>query len=87
MEESDITHGSMDNLTEDAIDTINVVIEDYGNMAPFELRELSHNEEPWITARNGLPEGAGCNTVIEKNDMGKYYGGLLMGGKQVGGRI
>ena len=77
VEESDITHGSIDNLTEDAIDTINAIIEDYGSMAPFELRELSHSEEPWINARNGLPEGARCNTVIEKSDMGKYYGGLI----------
>lgn len=83
MEESDITCGSIDNLTEDEIDTIDIIIRDYGNMAPFELRELSHSEEPWINARNGLPEGAGCNTVIGKRSMGKYYGGLLIGGKQV----
>lgn len=74
--ESDFIRGSIDNLTEDAIDTINVILRDYGNMAPFELRELSHSEEPWIIARNGLPEGARCNTVIKKSDMGKYYGSL-----------
>ncbi len=74
--ESDFTRGSIDNLSEDAIDTINVILRDYGNMAPFELRELSHSEEPWIIARNGLPEGARCSTVIEKSNIGRYYGSL-----------
>ena len=76
VEESDLICGSIDNLSEDAIDTINVILRDYGNMAPFELRELSHSEEPWIIARNGLPEGAKCSTVIEKSNMG--YLSLVM---------
>lgn len=46
VEESDLICGSIDNLSEDAIDTNNVILRDYCNMAPFELRELSHSEEP-----------------------------------------
>ena len=42
----------------------------------WHLRELSHSEAPWKDARNGLPDGAKCRTVITKESMGEYYGSL-----------
>ena len=64
------------NLTADERDTVDVIIRDYGDMPPFELRELSHSEAPWRDARNGLPDGASSHTLIDKTAMGSYYGGL-----------
>lgn len=72
----DFVKGNIDNLTEDQKDTINIVIKDYGSMEPFELRELSHKEDPWKNARNGLPEGAYSQAIITKDAMGAYYGSL-----------
>ena len=68
--------GSQDALTDDQKDTVNVVLSDYGNMEPYELRELSHHEAPWRDARQGLPEGAYCTNIISKEAMGAYYGSL-----------
>lgn len=74
--EQDIRRGNIDNLSDDEIDTINIVLKDYGNMAPYDLRELSHKEDPWKNARGTLPEGASCNVTITKSSMGDYYGSL-----------
>lgn len=72
----DFSKGTSENLTDDEKDSVNVVLRDYGDMEPYDLRELSHSEAPWKDARNGLPEGVKCKTVITKESMGEYYGGL-----------
>ena len=74
--EHDFKKGDPDNLDNDQKETIDIVLRDYGSMEPFELRELSHSESPWLNARGGLPEGACCNTIISKDAMGSFYGGL-----------
>ena len=68
--------GDPSNLTVDQKDTISVVIRDYGSMEPYELRELTHREDPWKNARKGLPEGVPSQAVISKEAMGAYYGSL-----------
>lgn len=72
--EDGLKKGNPNNLTEDQKDTINVILKDYGDMEPYELRELTHKEDPWKDARNGLPDGAYSNATITKEDMGAYYG-------------
>ena len=73
---NDLIAGNPCNLTEDQKDTVNIVLKDYGSMEPYELRELTHREDPWKIARNGLPEGASGQAVISKEAMGAYYGSL-----------
>lgn len=73
---SDIRKGNISNLTEDELDTINIILRDYGNKEPYDLRELTHNEEPWQKARGGISEGQPCNNIITKESMGEYYGSL-----------
>lgn len=73
---ADFEKGDSKQLTDDERDTINVVLNDYGGMQPYALRELTHNEKPWKTARGTLPEGARCQAVITKASMGDYYGSL-----------
>lgn len=68
--------GHPGNLTDDERDSINVVIKDYGNLEPYELRELTHQEDPWRIARGDIPEDARSNNVITKESMGEYYGNL-----------
>lgn len=72
----DLTMGNPDDLTEDERDSINIVLEGYGKMDPYDIRELTHTEDPWRNARDGLPEGAKCQTIIPKDSMGEYYGSL-----------
>ena len=74
--ENDLHKGSIAVLTEEQLDTLSVVLKDYGNLEPYELREMTRNEDPWLIARNGLPDGTRCNNIIKKSEMGREYGSL-----------
>lgn len=63
-------------FTEDEIETMDSVIEYYGDKEPQWLSELTHKEAPWKEARKGVPDGASCNNRIDKDSMLQYYGGL-----------
>ena len=73
---SDINYGNPDNLTPDEKDTIDTVIRDYGHLSPYQLREISHSEAPYIQARHNLPDGIPCSNIISKSSMGAFYGSL-----------
>lgn len=68
--------GVIDNLNENEIDTINKVLEHYGEHNAQWLSQLTHLEEPWNLARVGIPAGVGCDRIISKASMAMYYGGL-----------
>ena len=67
---------SGDELTESQKETIDIVLEHYGNKNAQWLSTLTHMEEPWRLARNGCPSGANCEEIITKESMGLYYGSL-----------
>lgn len=73
---SDFRFGDPNKLTEDQIDTINRVLEHYGDWDPYELREQTHGEKPWKDARGELPDGAQSKNIIKKESIGLYYGSL-----------
>lgn len=64
-------------FTNDQIETMDIVLRDYGDKAPYWLSELTHKEAPWRDARNGTPAGAPSHARIEKEAMQRYYGGLI----------
>ena len=39
----------------------------------YELERMTHQEYPWLKARNGLPIDAPCNEIISKESMMEYY--------------
>lgn len=63
-------------FTDEQLETINNVLEYYGNKEPQWLSELTHKEIPWKNTRFGIPIGEPCTSVIEKELMQQYYGGL-----------
>jgi len=67
------------NFSNDNIESMNVVIKDYGDKAPYWLSELTHHEDPWKRARRGLSVGEHSNNIITKESMQYYYEGLLNG--------
>jgi uncharacterized phage-associated protein len=71
----DETGGNGD-LTEDEKDTIDKVLEHYGEHNAQWLSQLTHMEEPWNNARIGVPAGVDCNRIITKESMALYYGGI-----------
>lgn len=74
--EGDLPRGNADNLSGDEKDSINVVLKTYGDKEPYDLREMTHREDPWKNARGTLPEGASSNKEITVDSMAAYYGSL-----------
>ncbi len=68
--------GNIDNLTDNQKDTIDKVLEHYGDKNAQWLSTLTHMEKPWQEARNGIPEGWNSEEIITKESMAMYYGSL-----------
>ena len=60
--------GGMGNLTDNEKDTINQILNHYGNHNAQWLSQLTHMEDPWNKAREGIPAGEGCNRIITKEN-------------------
>ena len=63
-------------LTNDEKETIDSVLEHYASMPGYELRELTHLEQPWNDARQGVPLMMPCENEITHSMMRRYYGSL-----------
>ncbi len=57
-------------------ETVDAVLEYYGNKSAQWLIELTHMEDPWIQARKGLLPLARGNRVISLDTMADYYSSL-----------
>lgn len=68
--------GDPSRLTENQRDTIDAVLSLYGDKQPQWLSDLTHSEDPWRDARNGVPDGAFCNREISPESMLNYYSAL-----------
>ena len=68
--------GSLKALDQDARDTINGVLEFYGDKTSQWLSDLTHAEDPWADARRGLPRGARSDREITHAAMAEYYSSL-----------
>lgn len=68
--------GNINELTANQKDTIETVLEYYEPHDAQWLSQLTHMENPWKKAREGVPSGVGCDNIISKESMAEYYGGL-----------
>lgn len=62
---------------QDEIETMDAILNAYGDKKPYWLVELTHNEAPWIEARKGVAAGMPSSTVIEKERIQEFYSGLV----------
>lgn len=60
----------------DSIDVINRVLKFYGDKDAQWLSALTHMEDPWKSAREGLGEGVRGSKPISHADMAEYYSSL-----------
>lgn len=60
-------------LSKDDQKTIDLVLDSYGIYSGKVLEEITHNEYPWVNARNGLEDTERSNVVIEKETIREYY--------------
>lgn len=77
MVESGTIPGDATKLDDLARETIDLVIEFYGNKSPGFLSDLTHRERPWVEARTGIPVGERGSREITHEAMADYYGSLV----------
>jgi uncharacterized phage-associated protein len=65
--------GNSDLLSLTQKDTIKKVVEFYGKKSPQWLSDLTHSEDPWRLARQGIPDGVGSDREISLTSMETYY--------------
>jgi uncharacterized phage-associated protein len=53
--------------------TVQLIIESYGKLTGRRLSQLTHNEDPWRSARNGLAPTASSSREIPLTVMKAYY--------------
>lgn len=68
--------GNKDLLSREETDTIDSVLEFYGNKKSQWLIQLSHMEEPWKNARLGMTDMDRGNNKVKLSDMAEYYSSL-----------
>jgi uncharacterized phage-associated protein len=65
--------GNINALTQDEIETVDKVLEFYGNKSSQELSDLTHKEDPWKDARGGLGSDQRGKQEITHSAMAEYY--------------
>ena len=70
--------GNPDALTASEKETIDVVLQGYGNKSPQDLSNATHREAPWLDARRGLGINERGRNVIPLEAMQEYYASLLV---------
>ncbi len=74
---SSLGRGNTDNLKLEEKETIDTVLQAYGDKPAQWLSDLTHMEKPWNEARKGIPIGQNCENEITLASMDEYYSGLL----------
>lgn len=68
--------GSPDSLDKTERETVDAVMDFYGDKPAVWLSNLTHQEDPWLDARKGLAPGEpGCKEITHAA-MAEYYEGL-----------
>ncbi|UAN25196.1 SocA family protein [Serratia ureilytica] len=57
----------------DVKDHLDEIYNVFGGFSAYELEQLTHQEQPWIEARAGLPESEPCQNPISKETTRKFY--------------
>ena len=63
-------------LSKEQVETIDAVLDFYGDKQAQWLIELSHSEEPWQQARRGIDESERGSRIVSLESMANYYSSL-----------
>lgn len=70
------TNGTPSKLNDLQRETVDAVLDYYGDKSPQWLSDLTHMEDPWKDARQGVPAGERDNSIITKQSLASYYSSL-----------
>lgn len=65
--------GDSSQLDDDERESIDIVLDAYGPRSAHDLSELSHREDPWREARQGIPDGARSQSEISDAALMMYF--------------
>lgn len=71
-----VSIGNANILTTNQKETVDSVIDFYGDKSSQWLIQLTHMEDPWKEARHGLAQNERGNNVISLASMANYYSSL-----------
>jgi uncharacterized phage-associated protein len=71
-----LPNGNSHNLTDEEKETIDSVLETYGDKSSQWLSDLTHMESPWIDARKGFSSDSPSQNEITQASMMEYYSSL-----------
>lgn len=73
--ENDV-YGHPENLSPGQKETVNTVLDFYGDKDAQWLGRLACMEEPWKLAKNGCDDRTCCNTIVTLASMSEYYSSI-----------
>ena len=73
---SSVLVGNLELLNDKQKETIDAVIDYYGDKSSQWLSDLTHMEDPWRLSRVGIPEMQRGNRVISLDLLSEYYGSI-----------
>lgn len=68
----------METLSPEARTHVDEVLEAYAGLTGTQLEDMTHKEDPWITARRGYRSTQRCEVVIEMTLMRDYYAAQIV---------
>lgn len=71
-----VPHGDPKALKREQKETVDAVLDFYGDKSPQWLSDLTHAEDPWKIARKGIPDRERSNREISLHTIAEYYGSL-----------
>lgn len=74
---TELPFGTTDSLTQKQKETIDAVLNAYGDKPAQWLADLTHMEQPWIDARKGFEPGENCENEITHASTVEYYSSIL----------
>ena len=69
-----INDDPMSQIDRKDIGFIDYILDNYGGFTGSRLEAMTHEELPWITARNGAKPMESCHNIITEDSMKQYYG-------------
>lgn len=61
----------------DETEFINSVLEAYAPFSDVQLEKMTHDEKPWLDARDGIASYERCEVEIDENTMQSFYGARI----------
>lgn len=60
-------------LPEGVVKHLDEIYQVFGGYTAYQLEQMTHQEKPWLMAREGFPVDAPCRNVIDKSVTSEFY--------------